>query len=120
MHRWARRTGIVLGGSILAKTAHITLSDEWADVWYSVRKNTIGLNITAVARIPSHEHLNTHHKQRVVVLGTGWGAVNFIRHLDPENVHVTVVSPRSFFFYTPLLAGDLCFVVDYMIFFFYN
>jgi NADH:ubiquinone reductase (non-electrogenic) len=44
-------------------------------------------------------------RKRVVVLGTGWGALSFARKLDPMVFDVTIVSPRNYFFYTPLLAG---------------
>jgi len=45
-------------------------------------------------------------KPRVVVLGSGWGSMSLIRKLDLEEVDLTVVSPRPYFFYTPLLAGS--------------
>ena len=44
-------------------------------------------------------------KKRIVVLGSGWGALSFLQRLDQSKFDVVVVSPRSFFFYTPLLAG---------------
>ena len=44
-------------------------------------------------------------KPKVVVLGSGWGALSFLQCLDQSECDVVVVSPRSFFFYTPLLAG---------------
>lgn len=50
-------------------------------------------------------------KTRIVVLGTGWGAVSFLKTLDPKTYgpegryEVTVVSPRSYFLYTPLLPS---------------
>ena len=44
-------------------------------------------------------------KKKIVILGTGWGALAALGALDPETCAVTVVSPRPFFFYTPLLAG---------------
>ncbi|KAL8452023.1 hypothetical protein Emed_001564 [Eimeria media] len=49
----------------------------------------------------------TTDKQRehVVVLGTGWAAVNFFRNLDPSKFEVTVVSPRNYFTFTPLLPS---------------
>jgi GTP-binding protein len=37
-------------------------------------------------------------RPRVVVLGTGWGAMSFIRKLDQDAVDLTIVSPRPFFF----------------------
>ena len=47
---------------------------------------------------------SARRKPRVVVLGSGWGALSFIRKLDQDAVDLTIVSPRPFFFYTPLLA----------------
>jgi len=44
-------------------------------------------------------------RKRVVVLGSGWGALSFVRKLDPMMYDVTIVAPRSYFFYTPMLAG---------------
>jgi NADH dehydrogenase FAD-containing subunit len=42
-----------------------------------------------------------------VVLGTGWAALSFIQHMDLSSVNLTVISPRPYFFYTPLLAGTV-------------
>ncbi|CAL8468285.1 g7825 [Coccomyxa elongata] len=47
-------------------------------------------------------------KPRVVVLGSGWGAMSFIKSLsrrDSENMEVTIVSLRNYFLYTPLLPA---------------
>eukprot|EP00747_Dinoflagellata_sp_TGD_P167395 gnl/TRDRNA2_/TRDRNA2_191745_c0_seq1.p1 gnl/TRDRNA2_/TRDRNA2_191745_c0~~gnl/TRDRNA2_/TRDRNA2_191745_c0_seq1.p1 ORF type:complete len:571 (-),score=91.74 gnl/TRDRNA2_/TRDRNA2_191745_c0_seq1:271-1983(-) len=45
------------------------------------------------------------NRKKVVVLGSGWGALSFVRKLDPMVYDVTLISPRNYFFYTPLLAG---------------
>jgi NADH:ubiquinone reductase (non-electrogenic) len=44
-------------------------------------------------------------RKKVVVLGSGWGALSLLRKLDPMVFDVTIVSPRNYFFYTPMLAG---------------
>ena len=48
-------------------------------------------------------------KTRVVVLGSGWGAIPFLKGLSDEacrnTYEVTVISPRNYFLYTPLLPG---------------
>ncbi len=46
-------------------------------------------------------------RRRVVVLGSGWGAVSFLRNLklDPATTELTVVSPRGYFLYSPLLPA---------------
>lgn len=48
---------------------------------------------------------NNTDKERVVVLGTGWGAASFLKGIDTGLYDVTVVSPRNYFLFTPMLAG---------------
>lgn len=45
------------------------------------------------------------NRERVVVLGSGWGGYTFSRDLDAKKYQIVVVSPRSYFVFTPLLAG---------------
>ena len=49
-------------------------------------------------------------KTKVVVLGSGWAAIPFIKDLTPEacrsKYDITVVSPRNYFLYSPLLPGN--------------
>ncbi|KAF9143046.1 hypothetical protein BGX30_001496 [Mortierella sp. GBA39] len=44
-------------------------------------------------------------RQRLVILGSGWGAVSVINQLDPKKFHVTVISPTNYFLFTPLLPS---------------
>ena len=44
-------------------------------------------------------------KKKVVVLGSGWAAVNFIRNLKPELYDLSIVSPANYFLFTPLLPS---------------
>ncbi|KAK9239345.1 pyridine nucleotide-disulfide oxidoreductase-domain-containing protein [Lipomyces kononenkoae] len=44
-------------------------------------------------------------RQTVVILGSGWAGYNLFRHLDPRYYRCIVVSPRSYFVFTPLLAS---------------
>lgn len=44
-------------------------------------------------------------KKKVVILGSGWGALSIINHLTPGQFDVTVVSPRNYFLFTPLLPS---------------
>eukprot|EP01027_Heterolobosea_sp_BB2_P001072 GEZU01001622.1.p1 GENE.GEZU01001622.1~~GEZU01001622.1.p1 ORF type:complete len:360 (-),score=59.52 GEZU01001622.1:3-1082(-) len=44
-------------------------------------------------------------KPRIVVLGTGWGALSMIKDLDTRNYQVTIISPRPYFVFTPLLPS---------------
>lgn len=80
------------GVAAAAKALMLTFNDDWDDVRVAAK------NLVTFSSSPKP-------KPRVVVLGSGWGALSFIRKLDQSEVDLTIVSPRPFFFYTPLLAG---------------
>jgi NADH dehydrogenase len=44
-------------------------------------------------------------KPKLVVLGGGWGSVALLKTLNPEEYHVTVVSPTNYFLFTPMLPS---------------
>lgn len=44
-------------------------------------------------------------KKKVVILGTGWGGMSFLKSLDSSLYDVRVVSPRNYFVFTPLLPS---------------
>lgn len=52
-------------------------------------------------------------RKKVVVLGCGWGAAAFLKEIDVEKFDVTVISPRNFFLFTPMLAGASVGSVDF-------
>jgi len=87
----------VAGASSLALKA---INDDMDDISYFFSKHLYRIKEGAVP------------KKKVVVLGSGWGALSFVRKLDPANYEVVVVSPRPFFFYTPLLVGSTTGVVS--------
>lgn len=43
-------------------------------------------------------------QERVVILGSGWGGYTISRHLSPAQYKPIVISPRSYFVFTPLLT----------------
>ncbi|MBA0626788.1 hypothetical protein Godav_004390 [Gossypium davidsonii] len=57
-------------------------------------------------RIASSEQVPK--KKKVVLLGTGWGGMSFLKSLNNPNYEVQVVSPRNFFVFTPLLPSVTC------------
>uniref|UniRef100_A0A1I8HLR4 Pyr_redox_2 domain-containing protein n=1 Tax=Macrostomum lignano TaxID=282301 RepID=A0A1I8HLR4_9PLAT len=44
-------------------------------------------------------------RQRLVILGTGWGSYSALRNVDKSKFDVIVVSPRNHFLFTPLLCS---------------
>ena len=53
----------------------------------------------------NHYPSNNNEKERIIVLGTGWGAAAFLKTIDCNKYDVTVISPRNYFVFTPMLAG---------------
>lgn len=48
---------------------------------------------------------NSSKKKKLVILGSGWGAVSLIKSLNPGEFEVSVVSPDNYFLFTPLLPS---------------
>ncbi|XP_071497123.1 uncharacterized protein, partial [Diadema antillarum] len=44
-------------------------------------------------------------RQRLIILGTGWGGYSVLRNVDKSLYDVVVISPRNHFLFTPLLAS---------------
>jgi len=51
-------------------------------------------------------------RKRLVILGTGWGAVSLLKKLDTTEYNVVVVSPRNYFLFTPLLTSTPVGTID--------
>lgn len=52
-------------------------------------------------------------KERLVILGSGWGSAALLQDIDNDRYDVTIISPRNYFLFTPLLAGSGVGTVDY-------
>lgn len=50
---------------------------------------------------------------RVVILGSGWAGFPLMKGLDKKNYDVSVVSPRNYFVFTPLLASTAVGTLEY-------
>ncbi|KAJ6511438.1 NDE1, mitochondrial external NADH dehydrogenase [Mycena vitilis] len=46
-----------------------------------------------------------HQKQRLLIVGSGWGGYGVLRGLDKKRWDVTIISPNNYFNFTPLLAS---------------
>lgn len=44
--------------------------------------------------------------EKIVILGSGWAALNALRKCAAPSKEIVVVSPRPHFLYTPLLASS--------------
>eukprot|EP00192_Tetraselmis_astigmatica_P015400 CAMPEP_0117682520 /NCGR_PEP_ID=MMETSP0804-20121206/19716_1 /TAXON_ID=1074897 /ORGANISM="Tetraselmis astigmatica, Strain CCMP880" /LENGTH=182 /DNA_ID=CAMNT_0005492663 /DNA_START=24 /DNA_END=568 /DNA_ORIENTATION=+ len=59
----------------------------------------------AVGEVSSHSTAPPGARERLVILGSGWGATSLLRAVDTAKYDVTVVSPRNYFMMTALLPG---------------
>ncbi|ORY77229.1 pyridine nucleotide-disulfide oxidoreductase-domain-containing protein [Leucosporidium creatinivorum] len=57
---------------------------------------------TPLRAFSSTTHLD---KQRLVILGSGWGGYELLRKVDKNAYDVVLVSPNTYFAFTPLLAS---------------
>lgn len=44
-------------------------------------------------------------RKKILVLGTGWAAMSFVKNLDSSLYEIQVISPRNYFVFTPLLPS---------------
>lgn len=103
-----RNKGTVVTGvsvSIIAlKSLELTVNDDWDTFKYSldkrIKNKDYGLFVDSSIKKNEEKTL-----PKVVILGTGWGSLSFLQSLDQQEMDITIISPRSYFFYTPLLAG---------------
>ncbi|KAI0288321.1 NADH dehydrogenase [Russula brevipes] len=61
--------------------------------------------ITQRERNPGPQLPHDPSKKNVVVVGSGWASTAFLKNLDTSEYNVTVISPRNFFLFTPLLPS---------------
>lgn len=52
-------------------------------------------------------------REKIVVLGTGWGSHSFLKTIDGTQYDVTVISPRNYFLFTPMLAASAVGTVEF-------
>ncbi|RDW82583.1 hypothetical protein BP6252_03695 [Coleophoma cylindrospora] len=72
----------------------------------------VATSLTPLRRVLSSRGISTQEldatkgaRERVVILGSGWSGFVLSRQLDQKKFQTVVVSPRSYFNFTPLLAS---------------
>ncbi|PKU63304.1 NAD(P)H dehydrogenase B2, mitochondrial [Dendrobium catenatum] len=57
---------------------------------------------------PSSKYDHGGPKKKLVVLGIGCARTSFLKNLDTSLYDISVISPRNFFTFTPLLPSVTC------------
>eukprot|EP01103_Thecamoeba_quadrilineata_P008265 TRINITY_DN18031_c0_g1_i1.p1 TRINITY_DN18031_c0_g1~~TRINITY_DN18031_c0_g1_i1.p1 ORF type:complete len:558 (-),score=84.43 TRINITY_DN18031_c0_g1_i1:24-1697(-) len=90
--------GVIAGGIGLGYYLDLVINDDIDDLTDRFRK-----------KIPLDD---PRLRPRIVILGTGWAALNMVRKLHKDKYDLTIVSPKNYFLFTPLLAGSTVGTVD--------
>jgi NADH dehydrogenase len=110
-------TVAVVGGSIVAFFVYDASTYKTEPVIEDIAISQIALTprIGGPKNLPIAEHLvddddspekkSQKHKPKLVILGTGWGSVALLKTINPDEYHVTVVSPSNHFLFTPMLPS---------------
>jgi hypothetical protein len=56
---------------------------------------------------------NGGKREKIVVLGTGWGGHAFLKTIDASKYEVVTISPRNYFMFTPMLAASAVGTVEF-------
>ncbi|SOV76284.1 type II NADH:ubiquinone oxidoreductase [Plasmodium sp. gorilla clade G3] len=56
-----------------------------------------------VAKNNLKKNTDIERKEKIIILGSGWGGFNFLLNIDFKKYDVTLISPRNYFTFTPLL-----------------
>lgn len=87
---------------------------------YPILRNKVSFQIQSGQRyFATHvEHSTATTKsdskqERIVILGSGWGGYTISRRLSPKSISPIVISPRSYFVFTPLLTDTASGSLDF-------
>lgn len=71
-----------------------------------VKRGFPSRHLSIIPRIRLSLQRNDEQKrERLVILGTGWGSYSVLKKVDKKLYDVIVISPRNHFLFTPLLAS---------------
>eukprot|EP00850_Spirogloea_muscicola_P017665 SM000154S01400 [mRNA] locus=s154:144417:149074:- [translate_table: standard] len=54
---------------------------------------------------PAAAAASAPRKKRMIILGSGWGAISVLKTINSDLYDITIISPRNYFVFTPLLPS---------------
>ncbi|KAJ1729684.1 hypothetical protein LPJ61_003402 [Coemansia biformis] len=113
--RFARRLGAWAAGTTAVAGAAYYLGRNEIEA-FDTAEPAPELRLLAGAQhrgYPVAEMERTAGRERLVVLGAGWGAVAVLKTLDTDAYDVMVISPENYFIFTPLLPSATVGTVEF-------
>ncbi|KAH8895734.1 nucleotide-binding domain-containing protein [Thozetella sp. PMI_491] len=121
---FAYRTAAWLGGSIAFVGLGVVAFFAYDASTYKTYAEQSDINVSQLALSPrrggpknlpilevfiddddSEEKARQKDKPKLVILGGGWGGVALLKELNPDDYHVTLISPANYFLFTPMLPS---------------
>ncbi|KAJ5337515.1 uncharacterized protein N7506_005537 [Penicillium brevicompactum] len=100
LRRQALRLGSPLPSSIYLSDSTNTFSSNLAPFNPITARRRLATYIEHSKALPESDD----KKERVVILGSGWAGYTLSRRLSPKTYSPIIISPRSYFVFTPLLT----------------
>ncbi|RIA97924.1 pyridine nucleotide-disulfide oxidoreductase-domain-containing protein [Glomus cerebriforme] len=102
-------SSLVLGAAVVFATLDYKHAESKAKEYENKESPSI-LKRGGPKNLPIATHLIDErdfdiNKPRLVILGSGWGAISVIKGLEKDKYHITVISPQNYFLFTPLLPS---------------
>ncbi|KAJ5224561.1 uncharacterized protein N7469_008064 [Penicillium citrinum] len=97
----AVRIGLRSSSLVYSRPTHLYSFPNLASSGNSLLKRGFA---TQVGHSNAGELSPDQQKERVVILGSGWGGYTISRRLSPKIFSPMIISPRSYFVFTPLLT----------------
>ncbi|KAI0389405.1 FAD/NAD(P)-binding domain-containing protein [Xylariaceae sp. FL0594] len=76
-----------------------------AEIWNRFGGPRLASTVTDTVPTTKDTQSTTGRRERVVILGSGWAGYGLARSLDPKKYERIIISPRSYFVFTPLVAS---------------
>ncbi|KAH8552361.1 hypothetical protein BGW37DRAFT_491624 [Umbelopsis sp. PMI_123] len=105
----------VAAGSALTVAYHLSHDEEVINTaegaHLTVPKQAFRPQLGGFKQLPVVSHFlddsihEENTKPRLVVIGSGWGAVSVLEQLEKDDYNVTVISENNYFLFTPLLPS---------------
>ncbi|BFZ18506.1 hypothetical protein BsWGS_21545 [Bradybaena similaris] len=94
-----RRTAVLRSRRDVQRCTHSSVSSE------SPESSRGDVKRCTHSSVSSENPELRQQRQKLVILGTGWGSYSVLKTIDKKLYDVIVVSPRNYFLFTPLLAS---------------
>ncbi|KAL2619870.1 hypothetical protein R1flu_000075 [Riccia fluitans] len=89
----------VAAAGSLGSSLYVMLADS------GVESTSKDPEVASSRLVPGQEQSSSSKRKKLVLLGTGWGGMSFLKDINTSLYDVQVISPRNYFVFTPLIPN---------------